>query len=250
MKKTIITFTLSLVFCYAAIISAFATSEVMEYQDIPENIEVALKKNDDVEYIQVCSAFWLSAIYRKTPDEITEMYSKYYVSLKFGVPQYYYTYSDDWDSVFQKELPSYTKDFIKKSLDFDSIQMSLPDGAEITDCYLFDDSRNHGGLYCYYETTKGDFILFRQCLSENDSLYFVSKAEMDAISMEYEEYLKNNEEELIGAIDFEEHFELTQYKYTPYKTIIIVSISVSVLLISLIAFVVIRHIQKRKTKGI
>lgn len=231
------------------IVPTFAENDVMDYLDISQEVMIALKKQDDTKYIKTYGSCGLEYLHKTTVKEITEKhdYQEYYISIKYGMPYDRYLYGDNW--AFKKQLSSLTKSFLKKCLDFDSIESSISGNAKITNCYIFDDTVNHGGLYCYYETTKGNYILFRQVIEEVEPLYLVSEEKFRDISKKYDEIIKENSGKYMGSIDITEYINMSKYKYNPCRRIIIISLVVLAVVAVVIVAIILLN-KKRKLKKV
>lgn len=227
----------------------YAENDVMDYLDISEEVMTALKKQDDTDYIKTYGSCGLEYLHETTMQEIIEEhdYQEYYYSMKFGLPCDRYLYGNN--KAFKKTISPITKSFLIKCLDFDNIESSISGNAKITNCYICDDTVNYGGLYCYYETTKGNYILFRQVLAEVEPLYLVPEEEFKEISKQYVEIMKENSGKKGGIIiDMSEHIDMSKYKYHPYQNLIIILSVVGVVAVAAVVGLVIWRKKKKAQK--
>ena len=120
--------------------------------------------------------------------------------------------------------------------------------VDVQNIYCLNGEPNHDGVYIYYETSSGDYILYKEYLSASvtylfplDDFYKLA----EIVSAER----KNNAYKLGGTTPIEELFDLSPYLFTARPII-----DFGVLLISAIAFVLIAlgatvFITKRRNKS-
>ena len=233
-----------------AVLPIYAENHKMDYMDIPQDIEVYLKREENVDFIKVYGSCDLMCLHEMNIEDILAKtyHQEYYISMENKSPKNLYLFNENSGMVWKSAFESVLKKFIKKSLDFDNIESSISGNAKITNCYIFDDTVNHGGLYCYFETTKGNYILFRQVLAETEPLYLVPENEFKEITKKYNEILEEDKENYGGVIDITEYINMSQYKYNPYKKMII-TLSVSVAVIA-VAIILVVNLKKKKFKNI
>lgn len=256
MKTKMISFALAtlLLLGMFSVLPIFAENDVMDYLDIPEEVMTALKRKDDTQFIKTYGSCGLEYLHKTTIQEIIEKhdYKEYYISLdQLGHPKdlyIYYIRDDGHGSTFNQKMISETKSFLIKCLDFDNIESSISGGAKVTNCYICDDTVNHGGMYCYYETTKGDYILFREMRETTEPLYLVPEEKFREISKQYEEIMKEHANEIWGADGIAEHIDLSKYKYNPYQNLIIILSVVGVVAVAAVVGLVIWRKKKKAQK--
>lgn len=241
-----------------SVLPIFAENDIMDYLDISEEVMTALKRKDDTQFIKTYGSCGLEYLHGTTIQEIIEKhdYKEYYISLdQLGHPKdlyIYYIHDDGHGSTFNQKMISETKSFLIKCLDFDNIESSISGNAQITDCHIFDDTVNYGGMYCYYETTKGNYILFREMRETTEPLYLVPEEKFREISKQYDEarkeYAKEHPNEYIGAIGLTDHINLSAYKYHPYQNLIIILSVVGVVAVAAVVGLVIWRKKKKAQK--